>query len=545
MSEGGCISVNSSLKSIMWWILISWNSFKEAIMLRFGSAYDDLIGYNKNLRHTGTIEEYHNAFDRLLSRIDLPEDQQVSCYIARLQSEVELVVRMFRPKTLAKVYHLSKVQEAAIKTTELASMVLCVYPFMSLNMISVATTEGTPTPISNVLLKFEDVYVVPTTLPHMRAFDHKIVLKEGTQPIYSGPYRHPPTQKDAIEQDLRSGYHQIRMCQDDVEKIAFRTHEGHYEFLVMRFILTNALSTFQALMNFMFKKYLRKFVLVLFDDILVYSPNLESHIQHLTLVLQEMRSHTLFAKKSRCVFGERRVEYLGHVISYEGVATDHTKIQAMQQWPILANLKQLRGFGSNWLLQKDHDPILKTMIQNLKAGKPSAKPLLMSKLDLSSYPGLLQPLPIPTLIWSEISMDFVEGLSNSNGKTMIMVIVDSPGQCNVDSVERSLSARETIVKMLQFYLEKAQARMKAVADLHRTNRSFAEVIQKVEQVAYKLLLPMSAQIHPVSYVSQLKIFKGDPVFVPSVLPQCDPHEDATWDMVTDLEKRFPEFSFDS
>nr|GFA35549.1 hypothetical protein [Tanacetum cinerariifolium] len=96
----------------------SWNSFKEAIMKRFCSPYDDPMGDINNLRLAGSIEEYQNAFDRLQSRIDLPEDQQVSCYIAGLQNDVEMAVRMFRPKTLAEVYHLLKVQEAAIKVNK-------------------------------------------------------------------------------------------------------------------------------------------------------------------------------------------------------------------------------------------------------------------------------------------------------------------------------------------------------------------------------------------------------------------------------------------
>ncbi|XP_035838246.1 uncharacterized protein LOC118485856 [Helianthus annuus] len=144
--------------------------------------------------------------------------------------------------------------------------------------------------------------------------------------------------------DLRSGYHQLKVKNDDVPKTAFRTRYGHYEFLVMPFGLTNAPAVFMDLMNRVFHQFLDKFVIVFIDDILVYSKSREEHEAHLHIVLGTLRHEKLYAKFSKCDFWLSQVSFLGHVISAEGIMVDPTKVEAITKWPRPTSVTEIRSF---------------------------------------------------------------------------------------------------------------------------------------------------------------------------------------------------------
>ena len=144
--------------------------------------------------------------------------------------------------------------------------------------------------------------------------------------------------------DLRSGYHQIRIKDSDIEKTAFRTRYGQFEYLVTPFGLTGAPGCFQTLMNNIFRPYLDNFILVYLDDILIYSKTEEDHLDHVQIVLDLLRKHKLYGKLSKCKFMKDSIEYLGHVITREGIKVNPKKVESVMTWEIPQNLTQVQSF---------------------------------------------------------------------------------------------------------------------------------------------------------------------------------------------------------
>nr|GEW36154.1 reverse transcriptase domain-containing protein [Tanacetum cinerariifolium] len=190
-------------------------------------------------------------------------------------------------------------------------------------------------------------------LPPAQQVEFQIDLVPGAAPVARAPYRLAPAEMQELSTqlqklfdrgfirprsrvyskiDLRSGYHQLRVCEEDIPKTAFRTLYGHYEFQVMPFGLTNAPAVFMDLMNRVCKPYLDRFMIVFIDDILIYSKRRKEHEGKLKLILRLLKKEELYVKFSKCEFWLSKVQFLGHVIGSEGIQVDPAKIDSIKDW---------------------------------------------------------------------------------------------------------------------------------------------------------------------------------------------------------------------
>nr|GEX06451.1 retrovirus-related Pol polyprotein from transposon 17.6 [Tanacetum cinerariifolium] len=633
---------------------VPWLVYRGAIMQRFGNSFDDPLGELKNCKFESSIEEYQNSFDRFLSRVDIREVETNEATKKRNKEP------LFNTPKFSN-YSGGGNQITSPKPLALPALNRYVPGHKCTSQVYLLKVfvNGEEVQEEEEIMFGKTLILRGTTKPVAQWMNGKQAAKAGKQAsnlvmgVYPTAMLHMMTANDSTPShsvfsklDLRSGYHQIRMFDDDIAKIAFKTHEGHHEFLVMPFGLTNAPSSFQALMNEVFRPFLSKFTLVFVDDILVYSTDMQSHVKHLIEALSVIKKQQLHAKATKFIFKAPQVEYLGHIILggffgltgyYRRLVKNYASISvslnallkkntfgwndkaqlafeehksAMIQTPVL----QLHNFNEVFIIETDasgveialsselydkiqkgwnEDNQLKAKIEKLQSNFGTLKhyswsnrqllrkeKLVVSndetlrndlmqhfhngpirehsgmqatikrmwsflywkkmwnqikeyirqcdtcqrfKPELVPYPGLLQPFLIPSRVWSGISMDFIDELSMSKGRTTIMVVMDrcmceekpkewvnwiplaeywynnsyhttikttpyqvvygqvSPdhitytkGDSVVDVVDRFSSAMEAAIDLLKFHIKRHQDKMKSLADKHRSDREFEE-----------------------------------------------------------------------
>ncbi|WVZ75803.1 hypothetical protein U9M48_023834, partial [Paspalum notatum var. saurae] len=292
--------------------------------------------------------------------------------------------------------------------------------------------------------------VFPEELPRLppdRDVEFSIELVPGTAPVSRRPYRMAPDElKELKEQldkgftrpssspwgclalfvekkdqtkvlagakvfskiNLRSGYYQIKIREEDIPKTAFSTRYGLYEYLVMSFGLTNAPAFFMYMMNSVFMNDLDKFVVVFIDDILVYSKSEKEHEEHLRIVLARLREHKLYAKFSKCAFWLKEVSFLGHILSEKGVAVDPSKVEDVLNWKQPETVTEIRSFlGLAGYYRRFNKDFSKTAKPMTSLTKKNAKYLWSPKCEeafqtlkrlLTSAPVLAQPDVTPPTV---------------------------------------------------------------------------------------------------------------------------------------------------
>jgi hypothetical protein len=256
--------------------------------------------------------------------------------------------------------------------------------------------------------------------------------------------------------DLMEGFHQIPLAEEDMEKTAFRTRFGSYEYTVLPMGLCNAPSTFMQMMNETFRDLLDKSVLCFLDDILIFSKTEEEHIRHVREVLQRLRQHKLYLKLSKCEWMQDEVEFLGHRLGKAGLAVSPDKISAVRDWPAPRNPKDVRSFlglaGFYRRFVKDFSGIALPMTElthekaEWKWGDEQQRAFAALKAALCSAPVLVLPDPTLPFVLNCDACDYAIGatLQQDHGNGLQPVAFRSkklsPAERNYDTREKEFMA---------------------------------------------------------------------------------------------------------
>jgi hypothetical protein len=226
--------------------------------------------------------------------------------------------------------------------------------------------------------------------------------------------------------DLRSGYHQIRVRPEDEWKTVFKTRKGLYEWLMMPFGLSNAPSTFMRVMNQAFRPFIGKFVVVYFDNILIYSSKQEKHLQHVREVLGVPRREKFYASPAKCSFLKYSVLFLGYVVLKDGLTMDEFKVAAVRDWPIPTTLHDIRSFHGLVLFYQhfihDFSTIVAPITKCMKGGKFSwsdaaTEAFGMIKLKLTTTSLLVLPdFELPFELHCDASKVGIGAILSQGGK---------------------------------------------------------------------------------------------------------------------------------